>query len=193
MTYVDDAYIIESSWRDPERFSVLFDRHAPYINRYLARRVGPQAAEDLAGETFCVAFGRRGSYDGAYRDARPWLYGIATNLVAGHRRAEATRLRTLAAVAPDPHLPDHSDRAVACAAARSIRTELVAALAAVPDADRDVLLLIAWEDLSYAEVSRALTIPIGTVRSRLHRARARLRDLLADVDYKEIVNDLPGQ
>jgi|SRR3954452_20006861 DNA-directed RNA polymerase specialized sigma24 family protein len=83
MTHDDDAEVIESSWRDPERFSVLFDRHAPYIHRYLARRVGPEAAEDLTGETFCVAFGKRRAYDAAHRDARPWLYGIATNLVAG--------------------------------------------------------------------------------------------------------------
>lgn len=89
----DDAEAITASWRDPQRFAVLFDRHAPHIHRYLARRAGPDVADDLVGETFLAAFGKRRGYDPAYRDARPWLYGIATNLVAQHRRAKAHRLR----------------------------------------------------------------------------------------------------
>src|ERR1700704_4127659 len=90
---LDDAAVIEASRAEPDRFASLFDRHAPYIHRYLARRVGRQAADDLVAETFLVAFRKRASYDGRCRDARPWLYGIATNLVAQHRREEARQFR----------------------------------------------------------------------------------------------------
>ena len=75
----DDATVIESSWRDPERFAVLFDRHAPHINRYLARRADRQVADDLVAETFLAAFTKRDRYDLSYADARPWLYGIAAD------------------------------------------------------------------------------------------------------------------
>jgi len=84
----DDAVIIKASLRDPDLFAVIFDRHAPHVHRYLARRLGREAADDLVGETFLVAFGKRQRYDTGRADARPWLYGIATNLVGQHRRDE---------------------------------------------------------------------------------------------------------
>jgi RNA polymerase sigma-70 factor (ECF subfamily) len=82
----DDAAVIEASHAEPDQFAIVFERHAPHIHRYLARRVGKQAADDLVAETFLVAFGKRRAYDARYRDARPWLYGIATILVGQHRR-----------------------------------------------------------------------------------------------------------
>lgn len=99
-----DASIIERSWDEPEAFAELFDRYAEDIHRYAARRVGAEVADDLMAEAFVVAFQRRRRYDVARPQARPWLYGIATNLVHDHRRAEARRLRALsrvAAAAPD--------------------------------------------------------------------------------------------
>src|SRR5579862_1178416 len=89
----DDAAVIESSQREPERFAVLFDRHAPHIHRYLARRAGREVADDLVAETFLTAFAKRDRYDLSYTDARPWLYGIATNLVGRHRRDEVRQYR----------------------------------------------------------------------------------------------------
>ena len=83
---LDDAAVIEASRAEPDRFASLFDRHAPYIHRYLARRVGTQTADDLVAETFLVAFRKRTGYDSCFLDARFWLYGIATNLIAQHRR-----------------------------------------------------------------------------------------------------------
>lgn len=169
---------------------MLFDRHAPHIHRYLARRVGRQAADDLVADTFLAAFGQRGRYDPCYADARPWLYGIATNLLGQFHRQEVRRFRLLQAAGPDRlTLPDYSERTVASLAAQTARPLLAQALAGLSAADRDVLLLIAWEDLSYEEVSRALAIPVGTVRSRLHRARAKLRQALADLDYKELLTN----
>ena len=184
----DDATVIQESWRDPERFAVLFDRHAPSIQRYLARRVGPETADDLLAETFLAAFGKRHGYDPGFPDARPWLYGFATNLIAQHKREEARRYRYLQAAGPAPDLPDITERVLATVTAHSMRSRLVSALARLSAGDRDVLLLIAWEQLSYEEVARALAIPVGTVRSRLHRARTQLRGPLADT-YKELTAD----
>jgi DNA-directed RNA polymerase specialized sigma24 family protein len=89
----DDAEIIGRSCAEPERFAALFDRHAPLIHRYAARRVGREAADDLVAETFLAAFGKRRQYDRRHSDARPWLYGIATNLVGQHRREEIRQYR----------------------------------------------------------------------------------------------------
>src|SRR2546429_4661374 len=91
---LDDGAVIGAPRPEPDRFASLSDRHAPYIHRYLARRVGRQAADDLVAETFLVAFRKRARYDPRHHDARPWLYGIATNLIAQHRREEADRKST---------------------------------------------------------------------------------------------------
>jgi RNA polymerase sigma factor (sigma-70 family) len=175
----DDAAVIESSWLEPERFAVLFDRHAPHIHRYLARRAGRQVADDLVAETFLTAFAKRDRYDLGYSDARPWLYGIATNLVGQHRRDEVRQYRIMQGAVAEPEVPDHADRVAAGVTAQATRALLDAALAELSAGDRDVLLLIAWEQLTYQEVSRALAIPAGTVRSRLHRARTKVRQVLA--------------
>jgi RNA polymerase sigma factor (sigma-70 family) len=175
----DDAAIIERSWREPERFAVLLDRHAARIHRYVARRVGREVADDLVAETFLAAFAKRRGYFTAYRDAGPWLYGIATNLVGQHRREEVRQFRIRQAAWPELAEPGHDERVVGDVTARSVRHQLAAALAELADGDRDVLVLIAWEQLSYTETARALAIPVGTVRSRLNRARARLRATLA--------------
>jgi RNA polymerase sigma factor (sigma-70 family) len=189
----DDAAIIELSCREPERFAVLFDRHAPRIHRYAARRVSRQAADDLVAETFLAAFAKRRSYDTAYRDARPWLYGIATNLVGQYRRDEARQFRIRQAAIPDLDVPGHAERVAADVTAGSVHGLLAAALAGLAGGDRDVVVLIAWEQLTYEETARALAIPVGTVRSRLNRARASLRRALAGTDrsatFEEILSN----
>ena len=144
-------------------------------------------------ETFLVAFRKRAGYERRYHDARPWLYGIATNLVAQHRREEARQFRLRHAAGPDPVQHDHAERAALDVTAQSIRAPLAEAVAALAPPDRDVLLLIAWEQLSYDEVARALSIPVGTVRSRLHRARTKIREALvgttAAATYEEILTN----
>ncbi|MEV7191578.1 RNA polymerase sigma factor [Streptomyces sp. NPDC093510] len=178
-----DAWSIERSRDEPERFAVLFDRHADSVYRYAARRLGPEAAEDLMADTFTTAFQQRHRYDPARADARPWLFGIATNLISRHRRAEARRFKALAQVpAPVPHDEPVADLAVARAGAEGIRTDLAAALARLSARHRDVVLLVAWADLNYEEAAQALGVPIGTVRSRLHRARSTLREALGGSD-----------
>jgi RNA polymerase sigma-70 factor (ECF subfamily) len=189
----DDAAIIAESLADPDRFAVLFDRHAQHIHRYAGRRAGPQVADDLVAETFLAAFRRRARYDLSYRDARPWLYGIATNLISQHRRDEVRQIRIRQATVPEMDHPGHSDQVAADMTAAAMRGPLAAALAGLAAGDRDVLLLIAWEQLTYDETAQALGIPIGTVRSRLNRARGVLRAALASAGaagtLKEILSN----
>ncbi len=190
---VSDAAVIRRSLTEPESFAVVFDRHAPHIHRYLARRVGRQTADDLVAETFLTAFRKRHRYDTTNPDARPWLYGIATNLVARHRRDEVRRYRLAKRAGSDPLAVDHADRVLADLTSRSVRSVLCDALLGLTTADRDVLLLVACEELSYDEAARALDIPVGTVRSRMHRARIQLREALAETNatatYKEILGN----
>jgi RNA polymerase sigma factor (sigma-70 family) len=186
----DDGEIIARSCLEPEQFAVLFDRHAAHIHRYAARRIGRESADDLVAETFLTAFGKRRLYDRRHRDARPWLYGIATRLIGQHRREELRQYRIAKAAVPDPDLPGHAERVAADETARALRTQLTAALAALPPDDRDVLILIGWEQLTYDETARALGIPVGTVRSRLSRARIRIRSALAATASPETIKEI---
>jgi RNA polymerase sigma-70 factor (ECF subfamily) len=140
-----------------------------------------------------TAFRKRDRYDTTNPDARPWLYGIATNLVARHRRDEVRRYRLAKRAGSDPLAVDHADRVLADLTSRSVRSVLCDALLGLTTADRDVLLLVACEELSYDEAARALDIPVGTVRSRMHRARLQLREALAETNatatYKEILGN----
>jgi RNA polymerase sigma factor (sigma-70 family) len=174
----DDAAVIERSWRDPEAFAALYDRHAAVLHRYAARRLGAAVADDIVAETFLAAFRRRRRYDLSRTDARPWLYGIAANLIRRHRRTEVRMFRTLARTGADPAIEGHADRVDSEVSAAAVHRELAAALAGMAAGDRDVLLLVAWAGLRYEEVALALNIPVGTVRSRLSRARVKARTAL---------------
>jgi len=174
--------VIERSVQEPERFAVIFDRHAPHIQRYLARRLGREIAEDLVSEAFLIAFRKRSQYDLRQHDARPWLYGIASNLVGQHHRDEVREYRLRQAVARDEPEHCHAERVSAEVTAQAVRQRLIDALARLSTGDRDVLLLIAWEQLSYHEVASALAIPVGTVRSRLSRARRAIQLTLGQVN-----------
>jgi RNA polymerase sigma factor (sigma-70 family) len=169
-----DSDVISASAAAPADFAAIFDRHFDVIHAYLQRRVGRDLADELAAETFLIAFDKRARYDLSRPDARPWLFGIATNLLHRHRRHELRQLRAYARSAADPIL-DAFDGVEARVDASSVRRELVDALTRVPAEELDALLLFAWADFSYAEIAEALEIPIGTVRSRLSRARSRMR------------------
>src|SRR5258708_24591925 len=97
-----DANMIKESWAEPERFAAIFDRYFGEVHRYIARRIGPGVADDLAGEVFLTAFAQRRTYDTARRCARPWLYGIATNLIGPHRPPERRLLRAVGRTGPPP-------------------------------------------------------------------------------------------
>ncbi|MER7361263.1 RNA polymerase sigma factor [Nonomuraea wenchangensis] len=177
-----DAELVNASWTEPEAFAELFDRYAGMLYRYVSKRLGPEPAEDLVGETFLVAFSRRRSYDLAYPDARPWLFGILTKLISRHHRSEAARYRALLRAPVEHTIESPADRVAAGVSAQAVRGELAGALASLSAKDRDVLLLIAWGDLTYVEVAQALGIPVGTVRSRLNRGRRKVRAALGDTN-----------
>jgi RNA polymerase sigma factor (sigma-70 family) len=167
-----DADVIAAAVRDPAAFAELFDRHYASIHGFLRARVGEGLADELASETFLQALRSVRRYDRTFADARPWLFAIATNLVGRHRRSEGRRLRAYARVELPPPTDGPSGEALAPA--------LAAALQALAPADRDALLLVAWGELTYEEAARAAGIPIGTLRSRIHRARSQLRKLLGE-------------
>jgi RNA polymerase sigma-70 factor (ECF subfamily) len=170
-----DAELIAASLEEPERFAALFDRHAPAIHQYVARRLGRDAADDVTAETFLTAFRIRARFDPARAGVRPWLYGIAAKQIGRHRREEIRALKLLARTGHDPVADSWTDSADDRLAAEAAARPLAGALAHLSTGDRHVLLLFAWADLGYQEIAEALDIPVGTVRSRLNRARRKLR------------------
>jgi RNA polymerase sigma factor (sigma-70 family) len=177
-----DAEALPVSPTDAAFFAALYDRHAAQLYRYASQRVGEQTAEDLVADTFLAAFQGRARYDPGQVDARPWLFGILTRKLARHHRAEQARHRAFARSAPETVAESPDDRVAAQVTAAAVRARLSAALSRLSQGDRDVLLLVAWCDFSYEEVAAALGIPLGTVRSRLNRARRKVRDALGGID-----------
>ena len=159
-----DAALIEQSLARPDAFAELFDRHFDTVHRYARRRVGPELAEEIASETFTTAFDGRRRYDRGRADARPWLLGIAANLLRRHWRTEKRRIAAQV-----------SESGGNGASPTEPGGEVADALDELSTGERDVVLLFSLADLTYAEISEALEIPVGTVRSRLARARGRLR------------------
>ena len=172
-----DADAIHRSLRDPASFERLFERHFAVIYRYLRRRVGAQTAEDLVAETFVRAFAARSTYDRSWPDARPWLFGIATNVLRG--RLQQDHRQPIALAEPEADEIAASEGRLDATTAMAERAD---ALLALPAEQREVLLLVAVGELTYEETARALGIAVGTVRSRLSRARAQL---LAAVPVEE--------
>jgi RNA polymerase sigma factor (sigma-70 family) len=178
----DDGAIIESSLRDPEQFAAVFRRHAPQLHSYVARRLGATVADDVVADTFLAAFRQRSAFRRDQPDARPWLYGIATNLIGRHRRAEIRQYRALARTGVDPLTEPFTERVEARVTASAESRRLVTALAGLSARHRDTLLLVTWGDLTYEQAALTLGVPVGTVRSRISRAREALRRSLADLD-----------
>jgi RNA polymerase sigma-70 factor (ECF subfamily) len=168
-----DRELIADSAQSPADFATIFDRHFDAVFGYLQRRIGRDLAEELAAETFLVAFDNRARFDPSQGAARPWLLGIATNLLRHHARREVRELRAYARSAVDPVL-DAFDGIEERLDASGERRRLIEGLAELSTPERDALLLAAWADLSYAEIATALEVPVGTVRSRLSRARERI-------------------
>jgi RNA polymerase sigma factor (sigma-70 family) len=170
-----DAEVLARSAAVPSAFAVLYERHQIAVRRYVARRVGSEVGDDLASEVFTRAFRARERCRAEQACALPWLLGVANHVIADHRRTERRRLKALERLAARaPQLVEHEDRAVSA--------ELVGALRRLSAEDRDALLLVVWGELSYDEAAIALGVPIGTVKSRIARAR---RALAAAMDPRE--------
>jgi RNA polymerase sigma-70 factor (ECF subfamily) len=147
-------------------FEAVFEEHFDAVYGYLARRVGPDLARDLAAETFTRGWAARKRFDRRRGEPRAWLFGIANNLLRRHYRDEERRLQAFARV-DTPRAEAASDE-----------PSIAEALSVLSRDERDVLLLFVWADLSYEQIAEALACPVGTVRSRLNRARTRMREEL---------------
>jgi RNA polymerase sigma factor (sigma-70 family) len=177
-----DRQLIEKSREAPAHFAELFDRYHAELYRYLRRRAGPAIAADVASETFLTAFARRDRYQPETSSAMPWLYGIAHNILRNHARSERRQWLAYARHGEGSAADYGAVDAFATADRRADAASDAAAIGRVmdrlPAGDRDVLLLFAWADMSYADIASTLQIPVGTVRSRLNRARRRLRGIV---------------
>jgi RNA polymerase sigma factor (sigma-70 family) len=186
-----DAEVIACSFTSPVSFGELFDRHATTLFRYFVRRVGPDDADSLLGELFRIAFEKRAGFDTGRAEARPWLYGIASNLLARHRQGEARRLDATARLVNTSITASDLFSEVDARLDASRRwTEVAAAIATLPQGERDTHLLFAWEGMPYDQIAAALEVPVGTVRSRLNRARGRLRELVGEREEEQVAATL---
>ncbi len=174
----DDGAAIARSLRDPEAFAEVFDRHYVFVHRYIARRAGRDRADDLASQTFTAAFSHRGRYRDDLGTARPWLLGIATNLLRAEYRGDGRRASIVERLEAEAVVSSSSSARAEPSADLDDDNRLSNALASLDRGQRDALLLHALGELSYAEIASALEIPIGTVRSRISRACAALRSEL---------------
>jgi RNA polymerase sigma-70 factor (ECF subfamily) len=175
---MSDAVV--ASVEHPHRFEAVFDQYHRAIHEYLARAVGRDHADEHAGDVFVAAFAGRARYDPALGSVRAWLFGIATNIRRTRARSQARGRRAWGRVGPERDAQEGGFEVVEEGLDYGRRLAWVTEyLREMSDADRDVLVLYAWGELTYPEIARILGVEVGTVRSRLARARARLRELLA--------------
>jgi RNA polymerase sigma factor (sigma-70 family) len=173
-----DAELIRDSLTRHEAFRVLFERHYDAVRRYSQRMIGVDGGEEVAAQTFLVAFEHRRAYDLSYPSARPWLFGIAHNLVRHHVRSEQYRRDALAHIAFERDPSDVLD--IEALEAARLAPLALRALRALREEERDPFVLVAVGQLTYRETAQVLGVPIGTIRSRMHRTRAALQELFTD-------------
>ena len=171
-------------------FALLYRDHLPAMVRFMRRRLGEAEAEDAAADVFLRAY-RSGIAADAWRvSPAPWLYGIASNVISERRRSERRRLRALARIAANV---SQADPAIVSGDGWRLDASLLSALRRLKTKDRDALLLVVWGELSYDQAAEALAIPVGTLRSRIARARTALRGDLDCEDPKSEPTLLRGE
>lgn len=177
---MSDSEIIQRSIGDPKVFGEIFDRHFDVIASFCVRRLGRTQGEDVAGDVFWWAFEHRHRFNCEHQSARPWLFGVAANLVrrqlrsTGRQEAAYDRLQVRESV----ERTDVASRVSVAVDAQRDLSDVLSVLRSQPTDEVETLLLYAWEQLSYAETAEALSIPVGTVRSRIHRVRQSLVEAL---------------
>ncbi len=174
---LSDAEVMMRSRVNPEWFAEVYQRHHAVIHRFLRRRVATDTADDIAAETFARAFAAVDRYSPRFVSARPWLFGIAANVLRQHfrsgRRAQSAYAVLAGLVPPEA---DPSTTAVERVDAERDAKPFQRHVAALPEREQIVLRMRADHHLTYAEIAEALGIPIGTVRSRLARARVHVKN-----------------
>jgi len=199
MTQASDGEL----WRragqgEAECFGELFNRHCEAVRAFCARRTGSiDTADDLVSIVFLEAWRRRADIELVDGVALPWLYGIARRTMQHRWRTALRHRRALSRLPPAPVIPDHADEVAGRLDDERRLAQLGRALARLSAPDRDVLVLCVWQGLSYAAAAVALGVPVGTVRSRLSRARTRLEsvagDLAPPVASDPLIGSIPRQ
>ncbi|WP_371666445.1 RNA polymerase sigma factor [Streptomyces sp. NBC_00289] len=163
---------------DPTAFGQIFDEHARVVYRHAVRWTGDWvAAEDVVSLTFLEAWRLRKKLRPDGESLRPWLLGIATNVLRNTARAARRHQKALTQLPPRETVPDFAEELVGRLADTEQLAAAKAALEQLRPAEREVFALCVWSGLEHAAVAEALGVPVGTVRSRLSRARSRLREL----------------
>lgn len=170
---------------DADAFGVLFERHGRAVYNHLFRRCGDWAsAEDLTSVVFLEAWRKRHRVELDRESALPWLLGVATNVVLNHRRSLRRYRAALSRVPPaelgalaSAGVHDMAGDVTERIAAASEMRLILSLVERLPERERRVLELCAWDGLSYEDAAAVLSVPVGTIKSRLSRARARLREL----------------
>lgn len=176
-----DSESIRASWDDPDLFGEIIERHHEVVYRFVARRIGRQDARDVTAEVFLNAFAARTRFDTTSESARPWLLGIAFNLIGRRLRTVRRRQRlaqALPGLRPVEDFASGSDNRVA---ASELAAELWETLDSLSESDRETFLLYAVDGLTYSEVAAVLSIALGTVASRISRVRSLIREAIPDL------------
>lgn len=172
---VSDADLVSMSAKDPDAFAEVFGRHARAVYAFCARRTGDlDLAEDLTSVVFLEAFRRRRKLQLSNTSALPWLLGVANNLTRNTQRSLRRYRSALSRVPPPTDRASAEDDAMDRTRAQDSLARAIEALRPLSQAERDVVLLVLWSELSYADAASSLGIPIGTVRSRIFSARQKL-------------------
>jgi RNA polymerase sigma-70 factor (ECF subfamily) len=171
---------------DPEALAALFDRYGDRIYNHCFRATGDWGeAEDATSTVFLEVWRHRRRVRAHDDSALPWLYGVATNVCRNLTRSRRRRLRGIGALPPPEPVPDHAEQVTDRIDSTARMAAVLDAIDDLPAREREVLGLVAWSGLSYEQAAAALDVPVGTVRSRLSRARARLARLTTEGEHDE--------
>ncbi len=179
-TYSDRGLWERAVEGEAAAFGELFQRHATPVYNYLFRRCGNWAtAQDLTSIVFLELWRKRAQITLQHASALPLLLGVATNVLCNRRRTERRHRAALERMpAPAEWTPD--DDLVDKLAEEQRMRELLEVLGRLPKREQDLIVLCVWMELSYEEAADALSLPVGTVGSRLYRGKKRLRELLEE-------------
>jgi RNA polymerase sigma-70 factor (ECF subfamily) len=166
---------------DPAALAALFDRYGDRIHNHCFRHLADWAeAEDATSAVFLEVWRHRRRvrlHDGS---ALPWLYGVATNVCRNAGRSRRRYLRAMARLPGPAPVPDLADQVTDRLGSEARMRAVLERVRVLPAREREVLALVVWAGLSYEQAAAALGVPVGTVRSRLSRARARLTEETSD-------------
>jgi RNA polymerase sigma-70 factor (ECF subfamily) len=166
---------------DPGALATLFDRYGDRIHNHCFRHLADWAeAEDATSSVFLEVWRHRRRVQLHDGSALPWLYGVATNVCRNAGRSRRRRLRAVSRLPRPAAEPDHAEQVADRLGSEARMRAVLDQLDALPAHEREVLSLVAWAGLSYEQAAAALAVPVGTVRSRLSRARARLAKEIPD-------------